>query len=155
MRRSHIYPVCAALLLLGACAAVTPKSAQAPEQEPRADVLAPRELKPGACGLFVWTTAQPRRFILFTQAPSGSAVWQHEGREQVLTSQAVSGGEAYGQYPSQEFLTQAGYTVSLDLRAPEVYGNALRYNGGVLSYQPEGEWERIVPVVGLASCHTP
>ncbi|MEE9347747.1 MAG: hypothetical protein V3U82_06100 [Robiginitomaculum sp.] len=114
--------------------------------------LTPRDLKPGDCGLFIWSAGPARRLVLFSQNSANEAVW-HDGKlEHKLSIKTRSGSEAFAQYPRQEFETQSGETMRLSLGAAQSIESGMRYKSGLLSYDDSENWGVVTPVVGLSSC---
>jgi hypothetical protein len=141
------------LMMLGACAGVAKTPAVTPLiSQGTLGQLAPRDLKSGDCGLFVWSAEATRRLILFSQNSTGLAAWHDGSQEHVLTLKTRAGDKTLLQYPEQELVTQTGKLISLSLRKAQAIESGMRYKAGVLSYTDSEGWRAVVPVVGLASC---
>ncbi len=119
------------------------------------DALSPRVLALGDCGLFVWEAAPSRRFILFSQASSGTAEVLLEHQETAFHINTQTGAIADGQYPSQELEDGTGRVLALDLSNPQRINGGTRFRQGKLTGLAQDGWEWVVPVVGLSACQTP
>ncbi len=114
--------------------------------------LAPRTLAPGACGLFVFTADNAKRFILFSQDEHDQAHWQDGIDEIQIQRQSSDGFAHYGQSPRHVFKTPDGRTLTLNLEDGQDIGTGMRYGSGTLSLTDVEGWQTISPVLGLASC---
>lgn len=150
--------VFAVLLMTGlmGCAGVpkigTASNTQAKPSELSSDQLSPRSLKPGECGLFVWTADSQKRLVLFSDSKKEQAVWQKGGAETQLSITQKSGVVQFSQYPIQTLRSASGDVLNLRLRDAQRIDSGARYKGGVLSVTSGDEWERVIPVVALAGC---
>lgn len=143
--------VCLALsVLVGGCATV-PSSEAEPVSEPP-NRLAPRDLLPGECGLFVWSGDPGRNFILFSQAARFSGAWFTDQREVTLEIVEQSGEPANRQFPDIRFKSEDGDILELSLINRETITNGTRFKGGTLKVSGEDGWETVKPVVGLTAC---
>lgn len=148
------YVMAAQAALLTACqtAAVIPASghAQTGVSAPH-DGLAPRELSPGECGLFVWA-GEARRFILFAQNGQ-NAVLAKDGAETTLTAAPTDrSGDLYGQLPVQNFTDSGGTAYALALNHEEAIDGGIRYSAGTWRYKDAAGWDVLTPVYGLSTC---
>ena len=130
--------LCLAALFLAACA--TAPEPEAPPEVPRTS-LAPRDLGPEECGLFVWRNTPDKTFILFSGRES--AIW--DGRE--IAFEATDTPSA----PEQSF-TAGERDWKLELSRPAQIAEGTRYDAGVLSTQSAEGWDARIPVIGLDTC---
>jgi len=129
--------------------ATTDKSAGSKQLS--ANVLPPRNLAPGECGLFVWA-GEARRFILFVQNGQ-SAVLAKNGQETALSVlPATVSGDLYGQIPVQNFTDSDGMNYALTLTAEEEIDGGIRYSSGTWRYKDSAGWDVLKPVYGLSTC---
>jgi len=145
----------AAAFCLIACQTSAPKaensSPQSGAQAVSIDSLAPRNLSPGECGLFVWA-GEARRFLLFTQN-GNSAVLAKDGAEITLTPQPANiSGDLYGQIPVQNFTDANGTAYALALAGEDTIDGGIRYKTGTWRYKDSAGWDVLTPVYGLSSC---
>ncbi|MFN3910538.1 hypothetical protein [Hyphomonas sp.] len=141
---------------LGACA--TREAAPAASAKPAAStgavegVLAPQTLAPGACGLFLWTSDMPSRFVFFMRAGESAAkVQSPEGPEDLTMTRQE--GSLMGQFSTKiAFQTRSAGTVRLSFAAGEPIEGGQRIQNGRLVFLDADGWETIMPVVGLAAC---
>ncbi|MGJ8564415.1 MAG: hypothetical protein ACSHXY_12795 [Alphaproteobacteria bacterium] len=141
-----------ASLVLSAC-----ETLPVPSQTPKApsqkiDRLQPINLSPGACGFFIWTADSARRFILFSSGGKDDGRWFHDGREQGLTIISQFGEVDGGELPRIEYQTEDGKALKLALEKREYIDGGTRFKAGTLSYKDDEGWDRVEPVVGLATC---
>lgn len=115
--------------------------------------LTTQRLAPGECGLFLWNRNASNRFIFFSRAGSGNAVFMFNDIARNL-SQTGIGGEIFGQ-----FLTEMSYedataglfvTVTIEPGKPIDGGQKVR--AGKIMVKDEAGWEVILPVAGTRAC---
>ena len=123
-----------------------------PEAVASVERLAPRDLSPGECGLFVWTGGAERQFVLFSQAVTFSGAWLTDKGEVALSITAQDGEPANRQFPNVSFLSEDGGKIGLSLKAREAITNGTRFKGGTLRITDDEGWETVKPVVGLSAC---
>lgn len=119
---------------------------------PMVERLAPRDLSPGECGLFVWTGDADRRFILFSRAATFSGAWLKDQYEVPLKITEQDGTPANRQFPNVSYLSGNGTGMTLSLKNREPIINGTRFKGGTLRITEETGWETVKPVVGLTAC---
>ena len=131
-------------------AAVTPPEPSA--TNPKG--LSPRVLMPKDCGLFVWSGDPSRRFILFSQSQKERAVWEGENDETALHIDYQSGALSDKQQPRQSLINLQNPDVMLELNLSrkETTVNGTRYKGGNLTIKRAGQWDKVMPVIGLSTC---
>ena len=155
MKYSWLFLAIAATAL-GACA--TREAAPVASAKPEAasgvidGVLAPQTLAPGACGLFLWTSDLPSRFVFFMRAGESSAKVQSPDGPEDLTMVRQE-GSLMGQFSTKTvFQTPSAGTVRLSFAAGEPIEGGQRIQNGRLVFLNADGWETIMPVVGLAAC---
>jgi len=157
--RRFAYMLSMPVLFLTACQTSGPNGAAKTQAQPsqnsaqvvRVDSLAPRDLSPGECGLFVWA-GEARRFLLFTQNGT-RAVLAKDGAEITLTPQPANiSGDLYGQIPVQNFTDANGTDYALALTGEDAIEGGLRYRSGTWRYKDAAGWDVLTPVYGLSSC---
>jgi len=147
--------VCVTLVstLLTACASVkTPEVDQTQSSAAEAG-LAPQTLKPGECGLFLWTAREPRTFVFFSKAESEQAqVYVNDAPQQFAI--ADTEGEIFG-----EFMTKMAYsagngnsTLLVSLSPGELLEQGQRTKEATLTHTDGEGWETILPVAGVRAC---
>jgi len=151
-------------LSLAACATPSSNNGAAPDENldqtsssgqiaPR---LSPRTLERGDCGLFIWSADQDRRFTLFAQSQNDTAIWAGPQGERALRITEKSGQVFDGQYTVQSFVeTQTSVSPSrlkLSLQNIEEILSGTRFKGGTLTQTTQEGLERIMPIVGIATC---
>ena len=150
MMAAHIIACLCGALLLSSCASTDAAKTATPNGV-AVDVLAPRNLAPGECGLFVWA-GEARRFILFSQAGEGAILAR--GGEDVSLSPTTGAQDAdlYGQVPIQSFSDPDGKAYDLRLSSPSELEGGMRYVAGTWKHKDSAGWEVLTPVYGLSTC---
>ena len=143
--------LCLAPALLAGCAIVPIKPPGSGAPQIQIPQLTARTLDNGDCGLFVWSADAQRRFTLYAGPGGAGSVWHDGDTERSLNRISTSGEPAQGQFPHQSF-TAGTAELHLDLRAPQSIEGGMRYKAGVLKISGRDDWEKTVPVVGLATC---
>lgn len=148
-----------ALFVLGACAG---QSAGAPASFPqsvagrdlRFDVLEPRPLEAGRCGLYVWAqSAQQPLFIAVAYNTPAQVHVRIDGRDRVLARTSFDGAPNSGHFEVQTFEDRTialTLDVAFDLERPLRDGASIR--SGVMRVRDREGWETIVPIGGLLAC---
>jgi hypothetical protein len=157
MRHSHsvcFATVGAAMAMLAGCAS---KPAPAQTVTSPANVIArsgelpSQTLAPGACGLFLWTQAEPVRFVFFAEAGSDKAVMNIGGTQSPLELTSV-GGSLFGQFMTQTIYRSPDGNVGLSFKPGEPLDGGQRIEDGRLSLVSRDGWETMIPVLGLSAC---
>lgn len=144
----------AAAFLLCACASAPPaKQPTATDLIGDTGELPAQTLAPDACGLFLWTKGEPRRFVFFNEAGSDQAVMKLKGVETAL-QRAGSGGEIFGQFMTRMTYNGPDGTVSMEIEPGEKLEGGQRIDTGRLVMTNKEGWETILPVLGLRACQT-
>ncbi|MEL6860049.1 MAG: hypothetical protein AAFO74_16815 [Pseudomonadota bacterium] len=114
--------------------------------------LVPQNLDPGECGLFLWSQTDTSKFIFFSRALSGEAVFA-QGEEPMILAQATAGGEIFGQFTTRMgYLSPDGRSIDLSFEPDEVLQDGQRLRNGLLTItDPEG-WLTKLPVLGVRAC---
>ncbi len=121
---------------------------------PQSDIreLSPQQLKPGTCGLFLWTIGTPRRFVFFSEAASPTAKAYLGESESVLTLVA-SRGDVFGEFLTEaEYHSAEGMDVRLSIVPGEMLEDGQRVSSGSLVLKDMAGWESVFPVAGLRAC---
>ncbi|MEZ6000849.1 hypothetical protein [Hyphomonas sp.] len=120
--------------------------------EPVEYALPAQTLKPGKCGLFLWTRDEPRHFVLFFTAGEATAEAILDGRRQALTIDSQE-GDVFGQFLTRmAFRKPDGNPVSLTLSPGEEIEGGRRVPLARLIYNNAEGWEIITPLTGLTAC---
>lgn len=107
--------------------------------------LSPQKLSPGECGLFIWTANDSRNFIgfetskvvkLFINETSMAVTREDEGELNAL---------------ERRYKLPDGQNVPLSLEPGKDLKGGESFSGQLTSKTSEG-WDRITPIVALASC---
>jgi len=114
--------------------------------------LAPRVLKDGECGLFVWT-GEEKTFSLFSQ--NGTiARFSYDGEERSLTTSGTSILDQYGQAPEQILMDNEDNEYKLSLAGAETIEKGIQYKQGRLSFKNDEGWYVVQSAFGVSTCLT-
>ncbi|KCZ94297.1 hypothetical protein [Hyphomonas johnsonii] len=155
MRQALVPAVMALLIasaLVSACSSQD-KPAPTPPASALSDSgeLSPQQLGPGECGLFLWTHAQPNRFIFFSRAGTDTAIMRLKGAEKPLTLVQRRGG-LFGQFMTDmRFNSDAG-TITISFVPGAELDGGQRIDSGRISIVGKEGWETLIPVYGLSAC---
>lgn len=115
------------------------------------DILAPRFLQEGDCGLFVWIGETPE-FRLFTD-DAKDTVYADNGQEvPLLSRETLRQADSFNQITKQEFQDGAGKAYFLDLQNPHAISGGIHYRSGVWRYFDENNWSLVKPAFGVSTC---
>ena len=146
--------------LLIACAVLLSACASGPSGKPTAskvagvpaDSLPAQTLMPGACGLFLWTQDEPRRFVVFYPAGAASAEAIVNGQRATLDIES-QGGDLFTQFMTEmNFRGPGGMPVKLSLQPGEEIDGGRRVPAARMISQNREGWEIITPLAGLTAC---
>ncbi len=114
--------------------------------------LVPQNLEPGDCGLFLWSQTDITKFIFFSRALSGQAVFA-QGEEPVVLTQSTAGGEIFGQFTTRMgYVTADGRSIDLSYEASDLLQDGQRIRNGLLSITDREGWLTKLPVLGVRAC---
>ena len=120
----------------------------------RVGELAPQELLPGECGMFLFAGKPSPRFVFFAEAVSGQAKMLIE--DQLVTFVRTGGeGPVFDLHFSRQSYEAAMVGISLVIDAePEDIENAsgTRLKSGSLRLNREDGWTMVMPVGGATTC---
>lgn len=154
-----------ALGLLGVAAACQ-STINDREDDPRARMLAmqpainsvptsglgPQELAEQECGLFLWSKTDISKFIFFSKALSGTAVFAQTDVPIELT-QTRAGGDIFGQFnTNMEFVSSDGRVLSLTVVPGDMLQGGQRLESGLISMTDREGWQTKLPVLGVRAC---
>ncbi len=114
--------------------------------------LAAQTLAPGACGLFLWTQDDPRRFVFFQEAGSPVAKLAI-GDAPIEVKQTAQSGDIFGQFMTKlTFADASGRTVRLSLQPGEELDGGQRVPAAQIATTNADGWEVFIPVSGVTAC---
>lgn len=114
--------------------------------------LGPQELLEGECGLFLWSQTDVSKFIFFSKALSGEAVFAQD-ETPVQMTQTMAGGDIFGQFNTRmEYITVDNRAVELSLVPGELLEGGQRLERGLLSVADRDGWLTKLPVLGVRAC---
>lgn len=141
---------------LGGCAAFggsKPAPEPAATAAPAPDQLPAQTLLPGQCGVFLWTLAEPRRFVFFERAGDNAALFHVDGANVELGLTGVDGALMGAFAVKRSLRTPDGaLSAQLDLTP----GDALEGGQGISQARmtltrPDG-WRVVLPLAGVYAC---
>ena len=114
--------------------------------------LGPQELLEGECGLFLWSQTDTTKFIFFSKALSGEAVFA-QSEVPISLVQIGAGGEIFGQFNTEtRYLSEDGREATLSFTPGEAMNGGQRISDGLLSLTDQEGWLTKLPVLGLRAC---
>ncbi|MEO1188142.1 MAG: hypothetical protein AAFW60_03640 [Pseudomonadota bacterium] len=114
--------------------------------------LGPQELQTGECGLFLWSQTDVTKFIFFSKALSGQAVFAQDDTPVQMT-QTMAGGDIFGQFNTRmEYVTVDNRAVELSVVPGELLEGGQRIERGLLSVADRDGWLTKLPVLGVRAC---
>ncbi|MCR9078115.1 MAG: hypothetical protein NXH78_03375 [Hyphomonadaceae bacterium] len=114
--------------------------------------LGPQELLAGECGLFLWSQTDVSKFIFYSKALSGNALFAQDNVPIALT-QTGAGGDIFGQFNTQmTYLSDDGREVSLTLDAGDLLDGGQRIESGLINIRDREGWDTKLPVLGVRAC---
>lgn len=114
--------------------------------------LGAQELLDGECGLFLWSKTDVTKFIFFSKALTGTALFAQDGTPVNLT-QTSAGGDIFGQFNTRMgYVTTDNRAVELTLEPGEMLEGGQRLEQGLLSLADRDGWLTKLPVLGVRAC---
>lgn len=153
--------VFSAAVVLSACGS-SPRAAQDPQNAMMAlqpainsvpsSGLGPQDLEIGECGLFLWSKTDTTKFIFFSKALSGQAIFAQDETPLRLT-QIAAGGDIFGQFNTRlDFASRDNRQVALTLVPGEMLQGGQRIESGLLTLIDGEGWLTKLPVLGVRAC---
>lgn len=136
---------------LGACASLpeVPKADAETDRDSYTNRLPPQNLRPGTCGLFIWTADTSQTFIGFETDDRVKLILdgkRFEGRP--IAKDGVN-------FPDRIYSLKHSDTGEIEIPVSLVEDKEIaegtRYYGRIKSITENG-WERLTPIVALYSC---
>lgn len=114
--------------------------------------LGPQELAPEECGLFLWSQTDVSKFIFFSKAQTGTALFA-QGEEPIALTQTTAGGDIFGQFNTRmEYVSDDRRVVTLTLVPGEILQGGQRLDSGLLNLTDKDGWQTKLPVLGVSAC---
>lgn len=128
------------------------RSTQTAVQEVPTSGLGPQELAAGECGLFLWSKTDTTKFIFFSQAVTGSAIFKPED-EILQLEQVAAGGTIFGQFNTEQgYRASDGSTVELSFEPGDELSGGQRVSDGLMTVTDAEGWRTKLPVLGIRAC---
>ncbi|MEM6535081.1 MAG: hypothetical protein AAF613_05510 [Pseudomonadota bacterium] len=150
-----------AIVLLAAMPAMVMGCASSPAEPARGESglsnvpssgLGPQKLDPGECGLFLWSKTDTSRFIFFSKALSGTALFKQED-EQLTLRQTRATGRIFGQFNTDiTYQDQNGSSIHLVYSSGDMLTNGQRIKDGLITVTDTTGWRTKLPVLGVRAC---
>lgn len=118
--------------------------------------LAPQQLNPGACGMFLWAQSGERPvFVFVALANPAEARVRRDGRDRTLRRTAADGQSEHGHFESQTFSDER-ITIETDVQFSTTrrLQDGAVIESGVIRVRDREGWETIVPVSGMVACQS-
>lgn len=114
--------------------------------------LGAQDLLSGECGMFLWSQTDVTKFIFFSKALSGSALFA-QGDAPVRFEQVSAGGDIFGQFNTRtSYLSDDGRELSLTLEAGDELEGGQRIDNGLITIRDREGWDTKLPVLGVRAC---
>jgi len=114
--------------------------------------LGPQELLSGECGLFLWSQTDVSKFIFFSKALAGTAVFA-QGELPIALTQTTAGGDIFGQFNTRmEFVSDDNRVLLLTVVPGEILEGGQRLETGLISLTDKEGWQTKLPVLGVRAC---
>lgn len=114
--------------------------------------LGPQELLSGECGLFLWSKTDVSKFIFFSKALTGIAVFA-QGEQPIALTQTTAGGDIFGQFNTRmEYVSDDKRVLSLTVEPGEALQGGQRLEGGLINLTDKEGWQTKLPVLGVRAC---
>ncbi|MEO1641956.1 MAG: hypothetical protein AAFR74_01375 [Pseudomonadota bacterium] len=143
---------------LAGCASIPVEEGRAPVGQMRANAelppsgLGPQTLAPGECGLFLWSKTDTTKFIFFSRAVSGIALFK-PGNETLNLQQIAAGGTIFGQFNTEQgFAADDGSMVELSFVPGDELTGGQRIADGLITITDAEGWRTKLPVLGIRAC---
>lgn len=159
---NHIRPfLFGAVIVLAGCSS-SPRAAEDPREvmislQPAINSvpssgLGPQDLSVGECGLFLWSKTDTTKFIFFSKALSGQALFAQDETPLTLT-QIGAGGDIFGQFNTRlDFASRDNRQVVVSLEPGEMLQGGQRIENGLLTLIDGEGWLTKLPVLGVRAC---
>ena len=114
--------------------------------------LGPQELQVEECGLFLWSQTDVSKFIFFSKALTGTAMFA-QGEEPIALTQSTAGGDIFGQFNTRmEYVSDDRRVVTLTMVPGEILQGGQRIDSGLISLTDREGWQTKLPVLGVRAC---
>ena len=114
--------------------------------------LGPQELLAGECGLFLWSQTDISKFIFFSKALSGAAVFA-QGETPLVLTQTMAGGDIFGQFNTRlRFESKDGRDIVVTMVPGDMLNGGQRLESGLISLTDREGWQTKLPVLGVRAC---
>lgn len=158
MKRLNIAILGLSVALAAACASSGPDADAIGSLEPTAaqqlppSGLGPQALEPGECGLFLWSKTDVTKFIFYSQALSGTAMFK-PADETLQLEQIAAGGTIFGQFNTEQgYRASNGSVVELSFQPGEELTGGQRITDGLMTIKDTEGWRTKLPVLGIRAC---
>ncbi|NQY38896.1 MAG: hypothetical protein HRT80_02225 [Henriciella sp.] len=114
--------------------------------------LGPQEVSAGECALFLWSQTDTSKFIFFSKALSGTAVFA-QGEIPMDLIQTGAGGDIFGQFNTEtRYISDDGREIALEVVPGERMNGGQRVEQGLISLTDKEGWLTKLPVLGVRAC---
>jgi len=104
------------------------------------------------CGLFLWSKTDTTKFIFFSKAMSGQAVFKPDD-ETLQLEQVAAGGTIFGQFNTEQgYRASDGRVIELAFEAGEPLIDGQRISDGLITVTDAEGWRTVLPVLGIRAC---
>lgn len=114
--------------------------------------LGPQQLDPGDCGLFLWSKTDVTKFIFYSEALTGTALFA-QGSTPIQLEQVAAGGNIFGQFNTlMRYEANDRRIVELSMVPGEELEGGQRLESGLLTLTDAEGWVTKLPILGVRAC---
>lgn len=114
--------------------------------------LGPQELLAGDCALFLWSQTDVSKFIFFSRALSGTALFA-QGETPIELVQISASGDIFGQFNTiLSYQVEDGRTVTVSIVPGDGLDGGQRIERGMITIRDLEGWDTKLPVLGVRAC---
>lgn len=115
--------------------------------------LPAQTLKPGQCGLFLFTPFPSPRFVFFSESATNSGKIILNGQERKLELASTKGALMDQHYTDTVYKTVGQTTISVEIDEFERTEIGVRIETGLINIKDSEGWNLTVPVSGRTACY--
>lgn len=115
--------------------------------------LPAQTLKPGQCGLFLFTPFPSARFVFFSESATKSGKIILNGQKRTLALASTKGALMDQHYTDTVYKTAGQTTISVEIDEFERTEIGVRIETGLINIKDSEGWNLTVPVSGRTACY--
>lgn len=120
---------------------------------PEASPLAVDNLPPGRCGLLLWTVNNRQPVLIYRSVVEAGADMVIDGQAMRLNQLRRGGAVQFGVGSSEEYVSPDGAVrATISIAYGDTFPSGIYVESGTIRLVNGLQWERIIPVAGIAGC---